>query len=223
MTKEKVVGDVPGKVLGMMADLAHKLQHGNITPRELEFFLKRKTRYAEELLEWERFYAEVFGFNTGLSFLDKFPKEQPGFNWLLVVLGSITAPSYFDICKKRFSCHCSIDLSVSKSAERPVDFYTIWVRDRVEADEENKNLSFDDCRKQNINGITLEERLLLELWYHWKTDKHLDINNMTLCSGSRGTDFRVPVVSWLDGRMDINWTISDGSEKHLSTRSVISL
>ena len=43
MAKKEMVGDVPGKVLGMLADLAHKLQHGKITPEEFGLFCKEKT------------------------------------------------------------------------------------------------------------------------------------------------------------------------------------
>lgn len=39
--KQTMVGDVPGKVLGMLTDLGHKLQHGAITPEQLAEFLKK--------------------------------------------------------------------------------------------------------------------------------------------------------------------------------------
>lgn len=38
--KKKMIGSVPGNILGMLADLMHKLQHGVITPEQLNHFLK---------------------------------------------------------------------------------------------------------------------------------------------------------------------------------------
>ena len=36
--KKEMIGDVPGNVLGMVADLCHKLQHGRYRPIELKLF-----------------------------------------------------------------------------------------------------------------------------------------------------------------------------------------
>jgi len=41
------------------------------------------------------------------------------------------------------------------------------VRDRQEADEENKNLSANQLKEQQFQGMTLMERLLYELIY-WR-------------------------------------------------------
>jgi hypothetical protein len=45
MAKQQQIGDVPGNVLGMLADLSHKLQYGNITPYQLECFLKKQNPF----------------------------------------------------------------------------------------------------------------------------------------------------------------------------------
>ncbi len=45
MAKKEQIGDVPGNVLGMLADLNHKLQHGKITLGQLDRFLKKKNPY----------------------------------------------------------------------------------------------------------------------------------------------------------------------------------
>lgn len=45
MSKQKQIGDVPGNILGMLADLTHKLQHGNIKVTELERFLKKENPF----------------------------------------------------------------------------------------------------------------------------------------------------------------------------------
>ncbi len=48
MAKKEIVGGVPGKLLGMTADLFHKLQNGAITVEELEKFLKRQDPFRKE-------------------------------------------------------------------------------------------------------------------------------------------------------------------------------
>ena len=45
MAKQEQIGDVPGNVLGMLADLNHKLQHGKISPNQLERFLKKENPF----------------------------------------------------------------------------------------------------------------------------------------------------------------------------------
>ncbi|MBU4421783.1 hypothetical protein KKB41_02360 [Patescibacteria group bacterium] len=49
--KREMVGDVPGNVLGMFSDLAHKLQHGSLTPEELSLFLQRKNPFSEPIFQ----------------------------------------------------------------------------------------------------------------------------------------------------------------------------
>jgi hypothetical protein len=45
-----------------------------------------------------------------------------------------------------------------------------------------------------MKGITLRERLLMEILYFKETGKHLDIIGWTICSGSRYSDGDVPGV-----------------------------
>jgi len=83
--------------------------------------------------------------------------------------------------------------------------YAVWFQNTVEADENLKNLSAYILKDKNIPGITLEERLLMELKYFKETGKHLDINNITLCAGSRYSDGGVPGVHWGVGGMEVSW------------------
>lgn len=68
-----------------------------------------------------------------------------------------------------------------------------WVQ---EADEELKNLSAEDLKKTGIQCITLRERLIMEKMWFDKMGTHLDIDNWTLCAGSRYADGDVPFVRW---------------------------
>ncbi len=74
----------------------------------------------------------------------------------------------------------------------------------IEADKELKSLSANNLKKQGIACITLRERLIMELQYFKETGGHLDIDNWTLCAGSRDSDGLVPHVDSHDGRLDIS-------------------
>ena len=80
-----------------------------------------------------------------------------------------------------------------------------WVRCKasVEADEKNKNLSADNLAQKGIKGLTLLERLLLELAYYLASGAHLDVTTITLCSGSRRSDGDVPRVRWGSGNRGV--------------------
>jgi len=161
--------------------------------------------YDDLLAEWVRFYHEVFGIEADFTDL-QIPEKRDGFNWLIIMLAGLTPNKLFAKCQERFaSWKHTDDLNTIKSVRTADKTYAIWVRDRIEADEENKNKSTNDCKSEGINGITLEERLLLELFYHWRTGKHLDIDNWTLCSGSRSPDGHVPYVDWHDDELRVSY------------------
>jgi hypothetical protein len=94
----------------------------------------------------------------------------------------------------------------------------------IEADEDLKNMSANELEKAGIEGITLRERLLLELQYFNKTGGHLGVENWTLCSGSRYSDGSVPSVRW-DSSYDllyVDWSAPDVSNDYLRSRAVVS-
>ncbi|MBI2033910.1 MAG: hypothetical protein HYT13_02315 [Candidatus Liptonbacteria bacterium] len=164
--KKGMIGDVPGNVLGMLGDLAQKLQHGAIQPGQLELFLKKQNPFA-------------------------------GVNEL------------------------TADWEVTSDRKADKD-YCIWVRDRVEADEELKNKSANDLKRENIPGITLEERLLYELKFFDETGKHLDVQKITLCAGSRTPYGSVPSVYWHDGEVSVFWYFPDNRDGGIRVRAAVS-
>jgi hypothetical protein len=231
--KKSMVGDVPGNLLGMLADLLHKIQNGVIAVQELALFLKRENpfeipSYHKLVNEWQKFYQKVFNITADFSQV-RISSQRDGFNWLVIMLQGLTAQKLFDKCKELFCAWKWTDknldeiLDQTKSARNPASGnYAIWLRDRVEADEELKNRSANNLQQSNIQGITLEERLLLELFHYWKHKKHLDIDNVTLCSGSRDNDGRVPGVRWYsyDDRLSVYWYHPDGAGGSLRAREV---
>ena len=76
----KMVGDVPGNVLGMLEDLMLKLRKCVLTPDELELFLKKQNPFAlasDLLLDWQNFWKRM-GAKADLRKV-KIPRKQKGF------------------------------------------------------------------------------------------------------------------------------------------------
>jgi len=148
---------------------------------------------------YQRFYKEVFEWTLDFSQVPN-PAYEEGFARLLIVAKGVMPEALFQKCKELFPClkWTDDDLDEITTSDRSSKdgHYAIWVRDRVEADEELRNISADDLKKKGIPGITLEERFLLELKYFKETGKHLDLYNHTLCAGSRDSHGNVPVVYW---------------------------
>jgi len=164
---------------------------------------------AAQLVAWQKLYQDQFGLTCDFSSL-VIPKRRKGFGRLIVVAQGITNEQVFQQCKKHFPCwkytDRDLDVAVPTNDRTPKNgAYAIWVRDTVEADVVHKNRSANYLKKQRISGITLLERLLLELKYFLETGKHLDIQNWTLCSGSRRDGGGVPRVRWRGGGLRVAW------------------
>ena len=71
------------------------------------------------------------------------------------------------------------------------------------------------------NSCTLRERILMELAYFEETGKHLDVDNITLCAGSRFRVGLVPIGYWYD-RFLIYWFNPSYRSSYLRSRSVVS-
>lgn len=174
------------------------------------------------LREWAKFYKKFFGITLDTRKIHV-PAPKDGFNWLIVLAKGLTSEQIYAKCKEHFPCWKYSDNINCISDRSNTDTYAIWVRDRVESDEELKNRSADDLKGDNINCITLPERLILELCYWSKTSgKHLDLQNITLCAGSRYSDGHVPFVFWYDDRLYVNWYCSHSRDDSLRSRQAVS-
>lgn len=224
----KEVGSVPSSVLGMLADLMHKLQHGSILPEELSLFLKKQNPFeiniSRILEDWDGFYGKVLGIKLGDI---QVPDHQPGFDRLIVIAKGLTLNQALGACKERFNSWSYIDDddfdgAVPTNDRESSKAYAIWVRDRVEADEELKNKSANDLEEEGVLGITLLERIILELKYYQETGSHLDREKITLCSGSRCSDGCVPCCWWDGVEFCVGWCGPSVSGSSLRSRAVVS-
>jgi len=148
--------------------------------------------------------------------------------WTIPVLKGLT-------CKKIIVCLKNMGVNVKKDIINPdaevnvndrdpkKGSYAVKFRRSIEADEENRNISADDLKSRGNKGITLLERLLLELGYFASTGQHLDMESVTLCAGSLHKRGYTPRVCCRSGvlRIFVCWCGSRDQCDHLRPRSII--
>lgn len=227
--KKQMVGSM-SDWSGVLKDFFRQIHDGSLTFEMVQAVVEHRNPFEKPdyITDWQNFYQEVFGMKVDFSKL-RISEKRKDFNRLIIVAKGMTPQKLFDKCKELFLSwkwtSKSLDEAVSHSdrtAEK--ESYTIWIRDRVEADRELKNLSANALKERKLAGITLEERLLLELKYFKKTKKHLDIQNITLCSGSRSSDGTVPLVRWYSSfdELYVSWYRPGYAASLLRSREVVS-
>jgi hypothetical protein len=179
------------------------------------------------LAQWQALYRDpgITADFTGL----KIPAKKRGFDRLIVVPQGIKIQQAYDSCARLFPCWKYTDASLDEigtvnDRDPSKGSYAIWIRERVEADEEWKNKSADQLKERGILGITLLERLLYEMKFFKETGRHLDVKNVTLCVGSRYRDGHVLSVNFseLGGKVDVDWYHPGFAYGNLRTREVVS-
>lgn len=173
-----------------------------------------------QIVDWIEFYRSEFGVVLEAHKLEGLvPAHKNGFDRLIVVAQGMTFVKILNQMKKRMSfCNDWSGAGEFTSVRKSDRDYAVWVRDCHEADEE---LEVSLIKTERANCITLEERLLLELFCFWKIGVHLDVQSSTICVGSydRGC---LPIVSYSDSNVVIGWVaFSDNRSCHRG-RQVIS-
>lgn len=189
-----------------------------------QYMLNNPWQFVKDwFVEWQRFYREVFNREVDFSHI-AMSAPRPGFNWPVMMPQGLTLNEVWAKCVDRFPCKSHIgddlDAAVPVNDRTPDKAYTKLFRGRVEADEENKNLSANDLEARKIQGVVLRERCVMELWYDDVTGGgHLDIKSITLCAGSRGSDGRVPDAGWRGGRFLVRYDGPGRADDGLRSRS----
>ncbi len=154
---------------------------------------------ASQLARWIEIYRDHFCRELNVTAIS-IPERKEGFDRLLVVAAGLTANIIFEVCSKLFPCHNLVgDLDVAINVRDTSEAYAVWVRDNEEVDLED----FDDYDEDKIE--TLIERLAHELVCYIETEKHLDVQNYTVCGAQDPEEGSVPVVTWEGGTVYVDW------------------
>ena len=184
-------------------------------------------RTADEQVAGLGVMYEMLGWHLSTAGL-MVPERRKGFDRLLVVDDMMTNNLGFEACEASFPSRRyvnDLDIAIPTNERHPSKngIYVVWFRDRVEADEELKDKSADDIVMMGLRTITLLERELFELVHFMETGKHLDIQNWTLCSGSRNSDGNVPNAGWCDGEFEVRRLSHDDQGLYLRSREAVTL
>lgn len=128
-------------------------------------------------------------------------------------------------CKDKFDVYCFYSAAkLDEGFLQPIAKTTRKFKKTVEADPELAGMSAQDLMEKGINGITLRERLIMELQYFEETGQHLDVDNVTLCSGSRDSGGGVPRVRWGRGGRElcVGWCGVGCRDPRLRARAAVS-
>lgn len=173
--------------------------------RHKNFFKKRvKEVFNDGFLEerdlWEKFYKKNFNLDVDFSNVS-IPKSPIDLdNWMLVFLSNkLTNYLILNLASKLFQVKSNLDLDKTLLIdERSIkDAYAVWVNLDLKPEKNSLGKTAKECDPFRCLGVTLKERVIVEIQYFLKTNKHLDQNYFTLCSGSTSKDeLSVPSVSW---------------------------
>lgn len=223
--------EMASDMLCLILDLLNKLggEEGGAWLSAFKCFLRKENPWLNPHLEWwMRFYRDE-GIVVDPDSLTIPPKPE-GKWWLIVVAPGLTYNQVVAMLRKKFEVWLwtkDLDkvINLSKEQRRAIDKpYAIWVKANVEADSELRGKSANDLAGQDV--VTLMERLLLEVFYFCliAEGKHLDINNVTLCAGSRCVVGSVPHVNLYsdDGRVGVLDYNPDRSFDNLRARQAVS-
>lgn len=207
--------------------IAEKIESTQSLKPSLLIRTRRTNPYFDEVCDYwiELWQKQLYIKNPDLAGITPFT-AHPWYQPLMMPNHElITTQRLYDICCEHFNCwkytECSLDKMVVMNSRDPrKGSYVAWIRNRVEADEELSNLSAVKLDQMKIPGITLLEREVMEYDCFHRTNSHLDINNMTICSGSRYLCGDVPRVRWDGKRFFIHWFFANRINPIMRTRQI---
>jgi hypothetical protein len=144
---------------------------------------------------WQALYDKYF---AHLNFTVPVLVQVSG-RWTEPVAQGLTCDLVYDAWpfNKWKSCDGSIDtqLDMTREARKVSDgSYLVQVANGIEPDAQYLGKSTNAINSQGLIWTTLLERMLLELMYYEQTDKHLDVEDITFCSGSLYLHGSIPSV-----------------------------
>lgn len=186
-------------------------------------------RIDPRLKEMSLFYQEVFGMELGpVPVLKDNPADK---EWTLIIPSWLTYAMVLRVTieiipfwkRDNIYLPSSIDARYEKRLAKN-GTYAIALRAEKNADKEFAKQSADNLIVKNIQGITLLERMVLELWYSWKMTDYLDKRGIvTLCHGSRFLDGQVPVMRFYTAMVNLYAFNSSHATTQLRAREIFLL
>jgi hypothetical protein len=232
MATQKVVVSGSSVTAGQMKDFWRQVEDRSINFFMFREFLEHRNPFSISFIDWLKVY-EVLGMSAEYV---KFAKTNEVV--LAAKSGLWTGPILKGAtCNKVIAAFRKLGVDVSLYTDdldtnvptndrdpNKTGSHVVSFASNEEADENLKNLSANKLAEQGVKGITLLERLILELGYFLTTGKHLDEKNVTLCSGSRSSDGHVPCVGWRvdDRELGVGWCSPGSAGGDLRARAVVS-
>jgi hypothetical protein len=231
MATQKVVVAGSSVSASQLKDLFRQIEDGSINGKRLQLILDHQNPWDKlSNLNWGAVY-EKLGLAKEFEAFRSNVVEREGL-WAVPVLQGVTCNQVVAAMKaldvQFYLCVDDLDKAVVANNRDPQNgSYVVHFCRTVEADPELANRSTKDLAADGTKGITLLERLLLELACFLATGgEHLDVENITLCSGSRNSGGGVPSVDWCAGGRKVCvsiWCDPDCRRVNLRTRSVVPL
>jgi len=168
---------------------------------------------------WEKIYNDYFGLEKNFSSLEV-PVEYDPAKHFGIIVSEITMNEIFEGMSKKLRLDVykrDLNGEVRGRIEKQ---YFIFFKKNIEADEDLLYIPAFVLKNIRHNGITLRERMLLEILSLETEGKHLDRERVTLCSGSRYYNGLVPTMYEEKGEIIISWRRSNVSLFHVASRSV---
>jgi len=227
MSEKQLVGDM-SEWSGMLMDLLRQIGDGSKTRQMFQAFLENRNPFAITNIreEWQEFYRKYFRITVDFSDVI-IPEDPGGFPRVIFIPEGLTFATVIKALREKFKVSLyteDLDKDVTENIRIPDKSYAIRVHGRQEADEEWKDTSASQLKEQNVNCVTLMERLVDELKWFDETGEHMDIDNWTLCAGSRYSDGDVPRVHWhsVYRRLHVYWCNLGNADGHLRARQAVS-
>ena len=210
-----------------LKDMFRQIEDGSLNGTHVQAFLEHRNPFDLDniVIDWKKVY-ELLGIKANIN---NDALNNPGF-WTVPVFKGVTPNKVVKALRSlgvTMNLYTEdLDKGVPTNDRDPAKDgnYVAKFQRTIEADPALKEKSAETLVEEKISGITLLERLLLELGYFISTGNHLDLDNITLCSGSRNSGGYVPDVHWdVDGReVYVSWLSPSRSYPGLRTRAEVS-
>lgn len=227
MGTQKVLVGGSSVSASQLKDLFRQIEDGSINGNYFQMFLDHQFKFDLEKvnIDWARVYKTL-----GMKFEpESLAVEADPCFWDVYVQKGVTpnkvVAAFRELGVDVYTYIDDLDTNVPTNDRDPKNgSYRVRFNKTIEADPELAGKSAEDLKTENISGITLLERLLLGLGYFLAIGEHLDVENITLCSGSRFSDGDVPYVDWdADGRgLYVGWCNPRDAGGGLRARAVVS-